>query len=64
MTERLSSGIEWHAENWEQHRQRQLTLGLGATPAERLAWLEDMLRLAHACGVLPRRPSQLESVEP
>ncbi len=64
MTERLSSGIDWRAESWEQHRHRQLTLGLDATPAERLAWLEDMLRLAYACGALPRRPSELEPLKP
>ena len=44
----------WEA-SWESHRLHQLTLGLAATPAQRLAWLEEMIVLAHATGALPRR---------
>lgn len=44
----------WGAD-WETHRQRQLTFALAATPAERLAWLEEMIALAHHTGALPRR---------
>jgi hypothetical protein len=29
-------------------------MGLDATPAERLAWLEDMIGLAYRAGALPR----------
>lgn len=36
-------------------RRRKLVLGLRATPAERLRWLEESLRLAHASGALARR---------
>ena len=40
---------------WEDARRRQLTAGLAATPAQRLAWLEEMIRLAHRSKALPRR---------
>ncbi len=43
---------------WEGTRQRQLTAGLAATPAQRLAWLEDAIRLAHRTGALPRRSAR------
>ncbi len=39
---------------WEDARKRQLTAGLDATPAQRLAWLEEMIALAHRSGALPR----------
>jgi hypothetical protein len=41
--------------SWEETRRRQLTLGLRATPAERLRWLEEMLLIAHRSGALERR---------
>lgn len=40
---------------WEDTRRRQLTLGLSASPAERLRWLEEMLVLALRSGALERR---------
>jgi hypothetical protein len=40
--------------DWEGHRRRQLTAAMDATPAQRLAWLEEMLRIAYRCGALPR----------
>jgi hypothetical protein len=42
--------------SWEQNRERKRVLGADATPAERLAWLEEALRLALAAGSLPRKP--------
>lgn len=45
---------DWGA-GWEAQRQHQLTMGFSATPAQRLAWLEDMIELAHRTGALPRR---------
>ena len=44
---------EWGS--WEQNHRRKLVLGADATPAERLAWLEEALRLALAAGSLPRK---------
>ncbi len=43
---------DWGA-GWEAHRVHQLTLALSATPAQRLAWLEDMIVLAYEVGALP-----------
>jgi hypothetical protein len=40
---------------WEDHRREQLVLGLAVTPAERLAWLEEMIDFAYRAGALPRR---------
>ena len=45
---------EWGS-GWEAHRVHQLTLALRATPAERLAWLEEAIILAHRVGALPKR---------
>ncbi len=42
--------------SWEGHRRAQLKRGLAATPAQRLAWLEEMLALAYRTGALPRQP--------
>ncbi len=44
---------EWQAD-WESHRRHRLTFALEATPAQRLAWLEEMIALAHRTGALPR----------
>jgi hypothetical protein len=41
--------------SWEATRRRQLTLGLSASPAERLRWLEEMLVIAQRSGALERR---------
>ena len=45
---------EWQADTWESAHRRKLTLGLDATPAERLAWLEEAITLAWATGAFPR----------
>ena len=42
---------EWDA-SWEGVERAQLGTMLAATPAERLAWLEEAMRLAHASGAL------------
>lgn len=44
---------DWGA-SFEARRLEQLTLGMTATPAQRLAWLEEMIVLAHQTGALPR----------
>lgn len=43
----------WNA-SWEANAREQLVLGLAASPAERLAWLEEMIYFAHRAGALPR----------
>ncbi len=45
---------DWNA-GWDEHRRLQLTLGLDATPAQRLAWLEEMIAFAFSTGALPKR---------
>lgn len=42
----------WDAASWEGAERAQLKTMLAATPAERLAWLEEAMRLAHASGAL------------
>lgn len=40
---------------WEQHRREQMrAIARGTTPARRLAWLEEALRLALQSGALER----------
>jgi len=43
---------DWGA--WESKRARSHTVGLEVTPAERLAWLEEMLEIALRAGALPK----------
>lgn len=43
---------EWDA-SWAGMERAQFEAILSATPAQRLAWLEEALRLAHASGALP-----------
>lgn len=40
---------EWDA-TWTGTKRAQLEAALSATPAQRLAWLEEAMRLAHASG--------------
>ena len=44
---------DWGA-GWEAHRVHQLTFALRATPAQRLAWLEEMIVLAYQVGALAK----------
>ena len=44
---------DWEA-SWEADRRHQLALALRATPAQRLAWLEEMIALAYRVGALPK----------
>lgn len=46
--ERLKDGFD-------EHRREQLRgIARGTTPAQRLAWLEEVLRIAHQSGALER----------
>lgn len=58
--ERTGSGPDWDA-SWEGARNQLLKATLAATPAQRLAWLEEMLELAHRAGALGKRPDALRS---
>lgn len=55
MTERAEPGNRWDA-TWEGARKQLLESTLAATPAQRLAWLEEMLELAHRAGALGTKP--------
>jgi len=41
--------------SWAANDEQKLTMGLRATPAQRLAWLEEMIAVAYRSGALPRR---------
>lgn len=41
--------------DWNVDDQNLLAATLSATPAQRLAWLEEALQLAYACGALKPR---------
>ncbi len=57
MTERHESADRWDA-TWEGARKQLLESTLAATPAQRLAWLEEMLELAHRAGALGKKPPE------
>jgi len=56
--ERQTKLVDDWQEDWEGHRRHQLTMALAATPAERLAWLEEMIVLAWRTGALPKRTAE------
>ena len=43
--------------SWDENDAHELTAGLRATPARRLAWLEELIALAYRSGALPRKQS-------
>ena len=49
-----TSGDESWRASWEDAEKRKLTNAVAATPAQRLAWLEEAIRLAHQTGALPK----------
>jgi hypothetical protein len=55
MTAANPQALEDWACDWGARERRKYTIGLDATPAQRLDWLEEMIELAHASGALPRR---------
>ncbi|BCA54432.1 hypothetical protein W02_15720 [Nitrospira sp. KM1] len=53
-----------HSTDWNANDQNLLTATLAATPAQRLAWLEDAMRVAYTSGALkPRRLIGIEEWE-
>lgn len=54
MTEYAGDGDRWDA-TWEGARRQLLISILAATPAQRLAWLEELLELARRAGALDRQ---------
>jgi hypothetical protein len=45
--------MDWGS--WAANDEQKLTMALRATPAERLAWLEEMIAMAYRSGALPRK---------
>jgi hypothetical protein len=56
MAERTETGDRWDA-TWEGARKQLLKSTLAATPAQRLAWLEEVLELAYRAGALGTKPT-------
>jgi hypothetical protein len=48
------SADRWAA-TWEDARRQHLESTLAATPAQRLAWLEEVLEIAYRAGGLPQQ---------
>ena len=46
---------DWGDLSFEGTRRYHLTVTLSITPAQRLAWLEDLIEFAYEAGALPRR---------
>jgi hypothetical protein len=55
MSDRSSEYPDSFWGTWEGKRQLKFVLALQASAEQRLAWLEEMIRIAHASGALPRR---------
>jgi len=47
---------DWEYATWEGARKLALERALAATPAQRLAWLEEMLEIAYRAGALGPKP--------
>jgi len=60
MDEVDDSPERWDA-TWEGARRQLLESILAATPAQRLAWLEEALEIAHGAGALRPRTAGSES---
>jgi hypothetical protein len=54
---------KWDA-TWEGTRRAQLKTDLSATPEQRLAWLEEAMRLAYASGALPLQAGGQKETRP
>ena len=54
MADERSTGREHRQASWEAHWRQQLCIGLAASPAQRLAWLEEVIAIAYRSGALPR----------
>ena len=48
----------WKAATWDGARKELLRSTLAATPAQRLAWLEEVLEIAYRAGALKARLSR------
>jgi hypothetical protein len=51
----MANGKDSDWGSWAANDEQKLIMALRATPAERLAWLEEMIVLAYRSGALPRK---------
>ena len=58
--ERPEAADRWDA-TWEGARRQLLESTLAATPAQRLAWLEEVLEIAYRAGALGSKPTGRET---
>ena len=56
MSEDAESSVPWDA-TWEGARRQLLESTLAASPAQRLAWLEEVLDFAYRAGALGTTPT-------
>ncbi len=52
---RALTSVAWQAVTWDGNRDALLDSTLTATPAQRLAWLEDAIEIAYRAGALSDR---------
>ena len=60
-TDRTANDSRRWVVTWEGVEGAQLESMLAATPAQRLAWLEEAMRLAHASGALEAARKERDS---
>lgn len=56
---RSTDDPDWQVD-WDEQRRWQLRSTAAASPAQRLAWLEEAIRFAHRSGALDRARRQRE----
>ena len=55
---------EGRVDDWERHRREQIRdVMRGTTPAQRLAWLEEMIDLVRRAGARPLEDRQREAAD-
>ena len=52
---RALTSVAWQAVTWDGNRDALLDSTLTATPAQRLAWLEDAIEIAYRAGAVSNR---------
>ena len=53
-SKRADPPADWDG-GWEANERERLLMVLEATPAQRLAWLEEAIEFAWKCGALPAK---------
>ncbi len=61
---RALTSVAWQAVTWDGNRDALLDSTLTATPAQRLAWLEDAIEIAYRAGASSNRATRAPSLKP